>query len=67
MTVQTEYEQAYHKRLAAIEADPQLTVLSSMNQPQESDQMTCANILSSPILKPMNRNKNQLDLRLHTV
>ena len=38
MTVQTEYEQAYHKRLAAIEADPQLTVLSSMNQPQESDQ-----------------------------
>ncbi len=38
MTVQTEYEQAYHKRLAAIEADLQLTVLSSMNQPQESDQ-----------------------------
>ena len=38
MTVQTEYQQAYNKRLAAIEADPRLTVLSSMNQPQDAAQ-----------------------------
>ena len=38
MTVQTEYQQAYNKRLAAIEADPRLTVLSSMNQPQDPAQ-----------------------------
>ncbi|QVI33791.1 hypothetical protein BVJ53_11850 [Lacticaseibacillus chiayiensis] len=38
MTVQTEYQQAYKKRLAAIEADPQLTVLSSMNRPQDPTQ-----------------------------
>lgn len=38
MTVQTEYQQAYNKRLAAIEADPRLTVLSSMNQRQDAAQ-----------------------------
>ena len=38
MTVQTEYQQAYNKRLAAIEADPRLTVLSSMHQPHDAPQ-----------------------------
>lgn len=34
MSSQTEYDQVYAKRLAAIERDHQLTILSSMNQPQ---------------------------------
>lgn len=46
MTVQTEYQQAYNKRLAAIEADPRLTVLSSMNQPQDAAQKKVSQYLS---------------------
>lgn len=34
MSSQAEYDQVYAKRLAAIEKDPELTVLSSMNRPQ---------------------------------
>ncbi|MFD1432342.1 hypothetical protein [Lacticaseibacillus yichunensis] len=33
MSVQTDYDQAYTKRLAMIEKDPAYTILSSMNKP----------------------------------
>ena len=65
MTVQTEYEQAYHKRLAAIEADPQLTVLSSMNQPQESDQNDVRQYIVFTDFKAF-MNKKQTELLMST-
>lgn len=34
MSTQADYDDIYAKRLAAIEKDPALTILSSMNQPQ---------------------------------
>ncbi|KRK72463.1 hypothetical protein [Lacticaseibacillus nasuensis] len=37
MSSQAEYDQIYAKRLAAIEKEPTLTVLSSMNQPRAND------------------------------
>lgn len=40
MSTQSEYDQAYTKRLAAIEANTDYTVLSSMNQPQTGEKVT---------------------------
>ncbi|MFD1393023.1 hypothetical protein ACFQ3L_05380 [Lacticaseibacillus jixianensis] len=36
MSTQADYDDIYTKRLAAIEKDPALTILSSMNQPQQA-------------------------------
>lgn len=38
MSTQSDYDQVYAKRVAAIEKDPGLMILSSMNQPQPADQ-----------------------------
>ena len=66
MTVQTEYQQAYNKRLAAIEADPRLTVLSSMNQPQDAAQKKVSQYIVFTDFKfDEQKQKNKFNLRLY--
>lgn len=58
MSSQTEYDQVYAKRMAAIEKDPQLTILSSMNQPQPNAESKATQYIVYTDFKPDQQQKS---------
>ncbi|WP_390410357.1 hypothetical protein [Lacticaseibacillus jixiensis] len=65
MSSQTEYDQVYAKRLAAIEKDPQFTILSSMNQPQPEGETKATQYIVYTDFKP-DRQKNSFTVSVYT-
>ncbi|WP_125705454.1 hypothetical protein [Lacticaseibacillus daqingensis] len=66
MTAQIEYDQVYAKRLAAIEKDPQYTILSSMNRPQASGEHQATQYIVYTDYKPDNLKRNSFTISVYT-
>ncbi|MFD1484743.1 hypothetical protein ACFQ5J_05820 [Lacticaseibacillus baoqingensis] len=64
MSSQTEYDQVYAKRLAAIEKDPNFTILSSMNQPMQGKQATQYIVYTD--FKPDNQQQKSFTVSVYT-
>ena len=65
MSSQTEYDQVYAKRLATIEKDPQLTILSSMNQPRTNADSKASQYIVYTDYKP-ERQRNSFTVSVYT-
>lgn len=65
MSSQTEYDQVYAKRLAAIEKDPQFTILSSMNRPQSEADTKATQYIVYTDFKP-DRHQKSFTISVYT-
>ncbi|WP_262316039.1 GNAT family N-acetyltransferase [Lacticaseibacillus parakribbianus] len=66
MSSQTEYDQVYAKRLAAIEKDPQFTILSSMNRPQADGETKATQYIVYTDYKLEDKKRNSFTVSVYT-
>ncbi|WP_225047737.1 hypothetical protein [Lacticaseibacillus kribbianus] len=66
MSSQTEYDQVYAKRLAAIEKDPQFTILSSMNRPQAPGETTATQYIVYTDYKLEDKKRSSFTVSVYT-
>lgn len=66
MSAQTEFDQVYAKRLAAIEKDPNLTILSSMDSPQPATDKQATQYIVYTDYKPGATRQNSFTVSVFT-
>ncbi|WP_179394658.1 hypothetical protein [Lacticaseibacillus absianus] len=66
MSAQLEYDQVYAKRLAAIEKDPQFTILSSMNRPPVAGDQKATQYIVYTDFKLENQKRNSFTISVYT-